>query len=88
MEDYVWIIAVIIWALLWGGVCREILNNKGYPKPDVGWAWGIFFGFLGAIICATKPNLNDELLKYKQLYDQGVITQEEFDVKKRELLGR
>ena len=30
----------------------------------------------------------DNLIKYKQLLDQGVITQEEFDAKKRELLGR
>jgi pyruvoyl-dependent arginine decarboxylase (PvlArgDC) len=29
----------------------------------------------------------DELLKYKQLLDAGVITQEEFDAKKKELLG-
>ena len=29
----------------------------------------------------------DELLKWKQLLDAGVITQVEFDIKKRELLG-
>ena len=29
----------------------------------------------------------DEILKYKQLLDAGVITQEEFDKKKAELLG-
>ena len=29
----------------------------------------------------------DELLKYKQLLDSGVITQEEFDAKKKQLLG-
>ncbi|MFT8709685.1 MAG: PH domain-containing protein [Sporolactobacillus sp.] len=29
----------------------------------------------------------DELLKYKQLLDAGVLTQEEFDAKKKQLLG-
>ena len=29
----------------------------------------------------------DELKKYKELLDQGVITQEEFDAKKKQLLG-
>ena len=28
----------------------------------------------------------DEILKYKELLDQGIITQEEFDKKKKELL--
>lgn len=29
----------------------------------------------------------DEILKFKELLDQGIITQEEFDLKKKELLG-
>jgi len=29
----------------------------------------------------------DELLKYKELLDRGVLTQEEFDAKKKQLLG-
>ncbi len=29
----------------------------------------------------------DELIKYKQLLDMGALTQEEFDAKKKELLG-
>lgn len=29
----------------------------------------------------------DEILKYKELLDSGVITQEEFDAKKKQLLG-
>jgi len=29
----------------------------------------------------------DEIRKYKQLLDDGIITQEEFDIKKKELLG-
>nr|WP_279592596.1 SHOCT domain-containing protein [Clostridium perfringens] len=29
----------------------------------------------------------DEILKFKQLLDMGVLTQEEFECKKKELLG-
>lgn len=39
---------------------------------------------------AEKPNTvaaADELVKYKQLLDAGIISQEEFDAKKKELLG-
>lgn len=36
----------------------------------------------------TTPTSNaDELKKYKELLDMGIITQEEFDAKKKELLG-
>ena len=37
---------------------------------------------------AVPPkNVNvDELKKYKELLDQGIITQEEFDTKKKQLL--
>ncbi len=50
------------------------------------------------IICANKQSTNqrttvmpsmsfaDEIIKYKQLFDQGIITQEEFNEKKRQLL--
>lgn len=40
---------------------------------------------------STKPNneanIPEELKKYKELLDSGVITQEEFDAKKKQLLG-
>lgn len=29
----------------------------------------------------------DEIVRYKELLDQGIITQEEFNAKKRQLLG-
>ena len=34
-----------------------------------------------------QPSSADELKKYKELLDSGVITQEEFDAKKKQLLG-
>lgn len=45
------------------------------------------------IVAATEtkqeiqPSSADELKKYKELLDSGVITQEEFDTKKKQLLG-
>lgn len=33
------------------------------------------------------PSVADEILKFKKLLDDGVITQEEFDAKKKQLLG-
>ncbi len=35
----------------------------------------------------SAPSAADELKKYKELLDMGAITQEEFDVKKKQLLG-
>lgn len=35
----------------------------------------------------SQFSVADELLKYKQLLDMGVITQSEFELKKKELLG-
>ena len=32
-------------------------------------------------------NDNEQIIKYKELLDQGIISQEEFDAKKKELLG-
>lgn len=36
---------------------------------------------------AAEPSAADELKKYKELLDAGAISQEEFDAKKRQLLG-
>ena len=35
----------------------------------------------------AAPSSADELKKYKELLDNGVLTQEEFDAKKKQLLG-
>jgi len=36
---------------------------------------------------SSVPSSADELKKYKDLLDDGIITQEEFDAKKKQLLG-
>lgn len=35
----------------------------------------------------ASPSGADEILKYKQLLDDGIITEEEFEAKKKQLLG-
>ena len=37
----------------------------------------------------TPPAISsaDEIVKFKNLYDQGIITEEEFNAKKKQLLG-
>ena len=39
----------------------------------------------GAVI--QQASAADELKKFKELLDMGIITQEEFDAKKKQLLG-
>lgn len=68
-------------------------EKKGYSRLAFG-LLGFFLGVIGLIIALLLPNRKmaesanaaDSLMKYKQLLDQGVITQEEFERKKQELL--
>lgn len=68
-----------------GRVVCEIIATK----PDV----QAFFDFVQSKLQAEKAapvsasSVADELLKYKQLFDAGVLTQEEFDAQKKKLLG-
>ena len=78
-----------------------ILKRGYDKKEAQKWEFiGFFLGFIGVILALTKPDLTvqqnmnmqqpqqtnaDVLLKYKQLLDSGAITQQEFDMKKREL---
>ncbi|WP_081112366.1 SHOCT domain-containing protein [Fusobacterium necrophorum] len=38
-------------------------------------------------VSINQTSAADEILKFKNLLDQGIITQDEFDKKKKELLG-
>lgn len=38
-------------------------------------------------VAVTQVSGADELLKYKELLDMGAITQEEFNLKKKQILG-
>lgn len=53
-----------------------ILENKVDPNTDT-----------SSNFIADPISTADEILKFKQLADQGIITQEEFEAKKKELLN-
>ena len=93
------IIMAIIWGIIWGNITNMILRNKGYN--DNWFWWGFFFGFLATIVASTKtnqkvlevikPTLNtnteaNEIREYKKLLDEGIITKEEFEDKKKKIL--
>lgn len=75
----------------------SIAGKKGYSSTLFG-VLGFCFGIIVLIVAAVLPDKNVEaasknasaaeaLAGYKRLLDDGVITQEEFDRKKSELLG-
>ena len=80
---------------------KSIMEGKGYTDTTLYFWLGFFLGIIGIIIAACKPDLNavsgiqpvksisdaDELTTYKSLLDDGVISQEEFDQKKKQILG-
>lgn len=96
------ITAAVVWGVIWGYASKAVIKGKGYDKKTAdSWTWwGFFFGIIAFLVAMSKPAYNapsassprsnisnaDELIKYKSLLDSGVITQEEFDAKKKELL--
>lgn len=93
---------VVVWGVIWGFASKAVVKGKGYDaKTAEAWSWwGFFFGIIAFFVAMSKPaavnatasaprtNVSnaDELMKYKTLLDSGVITQEEFEIKKKELL--
>lgn len=78
-----------------GSITAKMNQEKGYEQ---GFAWGALLWIIGIAIVACRPYKNqgkennkntpaDELTKYKNLLDSGAITQEEYDAKKKQLLG-
>ena len=95
-------IVILIVAAGLGFIPAEIAKRKGKENYWLWWFYGWML-FIVAIIHAMcledssipKPLVTntvsygsaDELLKFKELLDGGVITQEEFEAKKKQLLN-
>lgn len=93
-------IGIIISAIycLGFGLLGGYINEKKGCNYWTGFWCSFLFGVLGLIIVAVQKDKNqssnnnntsntEELKKYKELLDNEVITQEEFEAKKKQLLG-
>lgn len=87
------IVALVI-CVVFGIVTANLAKKKGYSYGAF-FAVGFFLCLIGLIIVLVIEDKNkkvpeseaaNSLLKYKQLMDEGVITEEEFNDKKSELL--
>lgn len=95
MGTIIFIILYLLVCLMCGLIAGYINKNKGCSYK-IGFWCGFLLGIIGIIIVAVQENKNtskniiadaDEIKKYKELLDNGVITQQEFEVKKKQLLG-
>jgi len=72
----------------------RMADKKGYSYAAFA-AIGFFIPIIGLIIAAVLPDKNaspnqtaaQQIADYKKLLDDGAITQDEYDAKKRELLS-
>ena len=101
MESAYYIISLCIAALL-GFIPAKIASDKGYSFV-LWWFFGFMLFIVAIIAVVILPDKNvqeqnnapsqyarssaDELMKYKELLDKGVITQEEFEAKKSQILN-
>ena len=84
------LIIVTLACTLW---CADKANRKGYPIA-LGVLLSFFLGIIGLVVVLALPDKEadktaqapDKLLKYKELLDEGILTQAEFERKKSELL--
>lgn len=97
------IIVAIIVGIICANVSQSIAKQKGYEDSKTYFWLGLLLGIIGVVIAAcltdktaaknaaqnvAKVNAPNELLTYKELLDMGAITQDEFEMKKREILNR
>ena len=83
-----------VWYGLWlKGVYELNTSSKAnkvmkYGKiPRRKWSMGSIWRLNHVIQQVNNVSPADELRKYKELLDDGIITQDEFDAKKKQILG-
>lgn len=88
------IMLFIGWCCIWGVATQNIGKSKGHENCF--W-WGFLLGLIGLIIVAclkdnTTNNSNadnvEALDKLQKLKENGVITEQEFQEKKKNLLSK
>ena len=49
----VWVVSLIVYSIIWGVVCKKVIENKGYEES---WFWwGFFFGIFAFFVAISKP---------------------------------
>lgn len=93
-------IGTLLVAAVLGIIPAKIAQSKGYDFT-LWWFYGWMLFIVAIVHALVLPDKNeqkkvgnsfsgssaDELLKYKKLLDDEIITQEEFDEKKKQLLN-
>lgn len=96
--DFFILTPIMVFGLVWAYLARYVGIKKNIYS---GYVWGYFLGIIGFIVMCVLPkekkennniitqnfSASDEIEKYKKLLDNGAITQEEYDKKKKELLN-
>ena len=93
-----YLISILLYCVVCGLISKYINESKGYAN---GFAWGAWLGIIGIIVVLCKPNIAkdqqpqqpesnsiDALERLAQLHEKGVLTDEEFEMKKAKLLDR
>jgi putative phage-related membrane protein len=88
------LLSMLFFAAILGLITGFIAKSKGYSF-GAWWLYG-FLIFIVAIIhvlvIPNKKNIEqkviNELERYKKLFEEGIITEEEFDSKKEELKAK
>ena len=77
-----YIVAVIIWGVVWGFATKTIINNKGY---DENWFWwGFFFGFIATIVAACKP----ENHQHYDYMTSSVLSKTTEEIRKNDIINK
>ena len=98
------LIYALVWGiigLIFGFITLYVSESKGYSG---GFAWGFWLGIIGLLVVGFKPNKKravkhkpvpnsnlsgiEILEKLANLHQQGLLTDEEFQRKKAEILNR
>ncbi len=83
------LIFILIISLLLAVIPARIAKKKGYSYAGF-YVFGVFLWLIALIVSLAIRDKNvdnsQQLINYKKLLDEGVISQDEFDRKKSELL--
>ena len=93
---FIYIIIVLAVSCIFGIITKSINESKGY---NGGFAWGFWLGCVGIIVVACRQsnlksaaqptviNEKDELAKFKKMFEDGIITEQEYQEKRKKILG-